>query len=126
MSFPRHKVDIGTDSSRDAVFELSVKDGQESMDCSDSEMIPSSPKEEAGPDTRRHSRNRNGTGRRRGPRQKAYDDMMAMIDDLSAHNHPLHVFNSQTVEEYNKRRAKAKQPLEPIDNKWRYTPILWL
>ena len=29
-----------------AVFELA----QESMDCSDSEMIPSSPKEEAGPE----------------------------------------------------------------------------
>ena len=47
--------------------------------------------------------------------------MMAMIDDLKAHNHPLRVFNSQTVEECNKRRAKAKQPFEPIDKKWRYT-----
>ena len=35
-----------------AVFELSVKmeEAEESMDCSDSEMIPSSPKEEAGPE----------------------------------------------------------------------------
>ena len=56
-----------------------------------------------------------------GKRFECYEDMMVMIDDLKAHNHPLRVFNSQTVEECNKRRAKAKQPLEPIDAKWRYT-----
>ena len=49
--------------------------------------------------------------------------MMAMINALKLHilNHPLRVFDSQTVEECNKSRAKAKQPLESIDKKWRYT-----
>ena len=53
-----------------------------------------------------------------GKRFECYDDMMAMIDGLKTKNHPLRVFNSQTVEECNKRRAKAKHPLEPIDKKW--------
>ena len=47
--------------------------------------------------------------------------MMAVIDYLKAHNHPLCVFNSQTVQECNKHHAKAKQPLVPIDKKWWYT-----
>ena len=34
-------------------------------------------------------------------RFESYDDMMAVIDDLKAHNHPLRVFNSQTVQECN-------------------------
>ena len=52
-----------------------------------------------------------------GKRFESYDDMMAMIDALKLHNHPLRVFNSQTVEECNKRSAKAKQSLEP--GKWK-------
>ena len=51
-----------------------------------------------------------------GKRFESYD-MMVMIDDLKAHGHPMRVFNSQTVEECNKRCTKAKQPLEPIDKK---------
>jgi hypothetical protein len=42
-----------------------------------------------------------------GKRFESFDDMMEMVDDLKAHDHPLRVFNSQTVEECNKRRAKA-------------------
>ena len=56
-----------------------------------------------------------------GKRFSSYDEMMAFINGLKASNHPLRVFNSQSVEECNKRLAKAKQPLEPIDKKWRYT-----
>ena len=56
-----------------------------------------------------------------GKKLNSFDEMMTMINQLKASNHPLRVFNSQTVEECNKRRAKAKQPLEPIYNKWRYT-----
>ena len=113
-----------------AVFELGVKmeEAQESMDCSDSEMIPSSPKEEAGPEQEdipeigmEQDVAADPGDSKKCKRFESYDDMMAMIDDLKAHNHPLRVFNSQTVEECNKRRAKAKQPLEPIDKKWRYT-----
>ena len=56
-----------------------------------------------------------------GKKFNSFDEVMAVIDRLKASNHPLRVFNSQTVDECNKRRAKCKQPLEPIDKKWRYT-----
>ena len=36
------------------------------------------------------------------------------------YNHPLRVFNSQSVKEANQRRLKAKNPCEPIDEKWKY------
>ena len=62
-----------------------MDEAEESMDCSDSEMIPSSPKEETCPEQEDIPE----IGRRRGPRQfqrfESYDDMMAMIDDLKAH-----------------------------------------
>ena len=85
------------------------------MDCSDSEMIPSSPKEEAGPEQEdipeigmEQDVAADPGDSKKCKRFESYDDMMAMIDDLKAHNHPLRVFNSQTVEECNKRRAEAK------------------
>lgn len=56
-----------------------------------------------------------------GKKFNSCDEMMALLDRLKASNHPLRVFNSQTVDECNNRRAKSKQPLEPIDKKWRYT-----
>ena len=98
------------------------------MDCSDSEIIPSSPREEAGPDIPEIGMEQDvaadpGDSKKCyfGKRFESYDDMMTMINALKLHNHPLHVFNSQTVEECNKCCVKAKQPLEPINKKWRYT-----
>lgn len=32
----------------------------------------------------------------------------------------MHVFNSHSIEDYNNGRAKAKEPLEPIDSKWKF------
>ena len=32
----------------------------------------------------------------------------------------MSVFNSQSIEHYNNRRAKAKEPLEPIHSKWKF------
>ena len=113
---------------------------QERIDCSDSEMIPSSPREEAGPDIpdsvfrsyfseieKEQDIAANPDDSKKcyvGKRFESYDDMMAMINALKLHNHPLCVFNSQAVEERNKCRAKAKQTLDPIDKNWQYTLLL--
>jgi len=43
-----------------------------------------------------------------------------LLETLKAANHPMCVFNSQSVDDYNKRQLQAKQPLEPIDKKWQY------
>ena len=37
-----------------------------------------------------------------GKKFNSYDEMMALLDRLKASNHPLYVFNSQTVDDYNK------------------------
>ena len=48
--------------------------------------------------------------------------MKSFLEELkSKFNHPLRVFNSQSVQEYNQRRLKARNPLDPIDKKWQYT-----
>lgn len=44
----------------------------------------------------------------------SFDEVIKVLDDLKAAHHHLRVFNSQSVDEYNKRRAKAKTPLEPV------------
>jgi len=31
--------------------------------------------------------------------------------------YPIHVFNSQTMEDYNKKRLKAKTPIELVDKR---------
>jgi len=50
----------------------------------------------------------------------SFDEVKALLDTLKATNHPMRVFNSQSVDDYNKRRLQAKEPLEPIDKKWKY------
>lgn len=57
-----------------------------------------------------------------GKQFKTFAEVKVLLEELKAKsNHPLRVFNSQSVEEYNTRRAKAKVPLDPVDKKWQYT-----
>ena len=56
----------------------------------------------------------------------AYDDFKAVEECLEKlrkeHYHPLRVYNSQTAEDYNKKRVNAKNPKPPVDcQKIRYT-----
>ena len=56
-----------------------------------------------------------------GRKFNSFDEVVGLLDTLKSANHPVRVFNSQSVNEYNKRRAKAKIPLAPVDKKWKYT-----
>ena len=49
-----------------------------------------------------------------GRKFNSFQEVQDLLSKLKAFNHPMRVFNSQSVEDYN-RRAKAKKPLEPID-----------
>ena len=49
-----------------------------------------------------------------------FEEVQELLKKLRAYNHPMRVFNSQSVDDYNKRRAKARVPLEPIDSKWKF------
>ena len=50
-----------------------------------------------------------------GRKFNSFQEVQDLLSKLKAFNHPMRVFNSQSVEDYNNRRAKAKKPLEPID-----------
>ncbi len=56
-----------------------------------------------------------------GKKFESFDQVTQLLDQLKEANHPLRVYNSQSVDEYNKRREKAKSPLDPVDKKWQYT-----
>jgi len=43
---------------------------------------------------------------------RKFDEVNMLLETLKAANHPIRVFNSQSVDDYNKRRLQAKQPLE--------------
>ena len=42
------------------------------------------------------------------------EELNAIVNQLKSNRHPICVFNSQTVEDYNKMRLKAKIPLKPV------------
>ena len=48
-----------------------------------------------------------------------FQEVQDLLSKLKAFNHPMRMFNSQSIEDYN-RCAKAKEPLEPIDGKWKF------
>ena len=56
-----------------------------------------------------------------GKKFNLFEEVQELLRKLRAYNHPMRVFNSQSVDDYNKRRAKARVPLEPIDSKWKFT-----
>ena len=39
---------------------------------------------------------------------------------VNQYRYPICVFNSQTLEDYNKMRLKAKIPLKLVDERWCY------
>ena len=49
----------------------------------------------------------------------AYDDFKAVEECLEnlkkEHHHPLRVYNSQSAEDYNRKRVNAKNPKPPVD-----------
>ena len=51
-----------------------------------------------------------------GRKFNSFDEVEELLGKFKASGHPMRVFNSQSVEEYNRRRVKAKIPLEPIVN----------
>ena len=55
-----------------------------------------------------------------GRKFNSFQEVQDILSKLKAFNHPMRVFNSQSVEDYNNRLAKAKEPLEPIDGKWKF------
>ena len=55
-----------------------------------------------------------------GRKFNSFQEVQDLLSKLKTFNHPMRVFNSQSVEDYNNRRAKAKKPLEPIDDKWKF------
>ena len=55
-----------------------------------------------------------------GRKFNSFDEVKELMDKFKAAGHPMCVFNSQSVEEYNRRRVKAKVPLEPIDSQWQF------
>ena len=59
-----------------------------------------------------------------GRKFNSFEEEQELLGKLRAYNHPMHVFNSQSVDNYNKRRAKARAPLEPIDSKWKFSYYL--
>ena len=50
-----------------------------------------------------------------------FEELNAMVNQLKSNRHPIRVFNSQTVEDCNKKRLKATIPLKPVDEWWCYT-----
>ena len=57
-----------------------------------------------------------------GARFYSFEEVEKALAELKEkHHHPFRVFNSQTVKDANLRRLKAKNPCDPIDEKWRYT-----
>ena len=55
----------------------------------------------------------------------AFDEFKAVeecFEKLKEHHHPLRVFNSQSAQDYNRKRVNAKNPKPPVDcQKIRYT-----
>ena len=43
-----------------------------------------------------------------------FEEVKGLLDKLEASGHPIRVFNSQSIEDYNRKRVKAKVPLESI------------
>jgi len=57
-----------------------------------------------------------------GSKFSSFEELQTKLKVLTSdYCYPIHVFNSQTVEDYNKKRLKAKTPIEPIDKRWKYT-----
>jgi len=56
-----------------------------------------------------------------GRKFNSFEEVQELLDKLKVCNHPMHVFNTQSIDDYNKKRAKAKTPLEPVDSKWKFT-----
>jgi len=59
-------------------------------------------------------------GLQTGRKFHSFEEVKTLVDTLKAANHPMRVFNSQSIGDYNKRRLQAKEPLEPNDKKWQY------
>ena len=74
-----------------------------------------------------------GAACREGQKSRSAMDVGTAFDDFKAveecfeklkkeHHHPLHVFNSQSAQDYNRKRVNAKNPKPPVDcQKIRYT-----
>ena len=64
-------------------------------------------------------------GMLKGQEFSSFEELNASINDLSTQgHHPLRIFNSQSAEDANKKRAKAGSVLTPIDvTKWRYAYV---
>ena len=61
----------------------------------------------------------------RGQEFNSFEEVDSKINELFAQgHHPLRIFNSQSAEDSNRKRAKADSVLTPIDvAKWRYAYI---
>ena len=58
-----------------------------------------------------------------GTQFESFDELEKAIEELIAnYHHPLRRYNSQTVQEYNRRREKAGSLLR-IEDKWKYAFI---
>ena len=55
-----------------------------------------------------------------GRKFNSFEEVQELLSKLKASNHPMRMFNSQSVDDYNKKHAKAKVPLDPIDTKWKF------
>ena len=55
-----------------------------------------------------------------GRKFNSFEEVKGLLDKLKASGHPMRVFNSQSVEDYNRKRVKAKVPLEPISSRWQF------
>jgi len=48
----------------------------------------------------------------------SFEEVQELLDKLKVCNYPMRVFNSQSINDYNKKCAKAKLPLEPNGNSY--------
>ena len=60
----------------------------------------------------------------KGQEYNSFEELKADIDDLkNVFHNPLRIFDSQTVQDVNRRCKKSNSLLGPIDEKWWYTYI---
>ena len=58
----------------------------------------------------------------KGKEFSSFEDLKAAINELkNVSHHLLRIFNSQTVDDVNRKRKKSNSLLGPINEKWPYT-----